>query len=253
MNRIKKNILVLIPLLSATFFCNAQKDISHTNQQWLQYFNQLKLSSKLTLFSDMSLRKIDNFSTRSQITFRTGLGYTITKNLQGVTGIGFFATYNKNNISRIEYRPYQEVSTSQLFGKVSVQHRLRIEARYFRLVSDVSAIDSTSSFNFRFRYRLLCSIPVSKLSVDKPDRNLSLNIGDEIFINAGKEIVYNVFDNNRFILGTTFQYNNKLSFTFSYINQFRQLPIPQKYEQSNIFTLGLTQKLSLLKSKKATQ
>lgn len=242
----KQTLAFIVSLLLITSFCNAQKSTAYNNQQWLQYYNQLKLSGKLTIYSDFSLRKINNFEDWSQITFRTGLGYRITQNLQGITGFAFFTFYTQNKLSKIEFRPYQEVNTLQLFGKVSVQHRFRIEARYFIKIYE-GATTSITNFNFRFRYRLFCAVPISKLSATKPERKLLLNIGDEIFINAGKEITYNMFDNNRFLIGLTLQYNNNFSFSFAYINQYGQRNKPAAYEHSDILTLGITHKISVSK------
>jgi hypothetical protein len=174
------------------------------------------------------------------------LGYPITQSLQGITGIALFNFYSQNELSRIEYRPYQEVNSTQSFGKISVQHRFRTEARFFRNVSEAIKTPP-SNFNFRFRYRIYCSIPLLKWSEVKPDRTLSFNIGDEVFINAGKEIIYNAFDNNRFLVGLTFEHNDNLSFTVSFIDQFGQRASPATYERSAIFTLGIRHKLSLCK------
>jgi hypothetical protein len=242
-----KNITALTLLLTTVFFCNAQKKVIYNNQQWFQYLNQLRFSERLTLHTDISLRRINDFNDWSQITFRTGLGYSLTQNLQGITGIACFTSYTQNKLSRIELRPYQEINSTQTFGKVSIQHRFRIEARYFRKVSE-GEITDTSNFNFRFRYRLYSSTTILQLSEAKQDRKLLLNIGDEIFINAGKEIVYNVFDNNRFLAGVTYQHSNNLSFTFGYINQFGQRSLPATYENSDILTLAISQKISLQKT-----
>ncbi len=228
-------------------FCHAQKNVAYNHNQWIQYFNQLKLSEKLTIYSDVSLRRINSLSDRSQITIRTGLGYPIIQNLQGISGVASFITYNNCKLSRIEFRPYQEFNTTQLFGKVTVQHRFRLESRFFRSVSDGN-FTSESNFNFRFRYRLYGTIPVLKLSATKPYRMFLLNVGDELFINAGKEIAYNVFDNNRLVFGLTLRYTNNLSFNCNYINQTGQRNLPDTFEHSDIVTFGIVHKLSLCKT-----
>jgi hypothetical protein len=242
-----KIILTLSILFLAYSVCSAQKKVIHDNQEWLQYYNQLKFSEKLILYTDISLRRINNFNDWSQITFRTGLGYSLIENLQAITGLAFFTFYTQNKLSKIELRPYQEFSTLQTFGNVTFQHRFRAEARYFRNVK-AGEISDTTDFNFRFRYRLYSLIPIIPGSDSKPNRKLFLNLGDEIFINAGKEILYNMFDNNRFIIGTTYQHDNNLSFSLGYINQFGQRNNPATYENSDILTLGIIQKISLQKS-----
>lgn len=247
-----KNITTVTLLFLTVSICNAQKKVTHDNQQWLQYYNHLKLSEKLTLYTDMSLRRINSLKDWSQITFRTGLGYSLTQNLQGVTGFACFTSYTQNKLGRIEFRPYQEINSTQPFGKVSIQHRFRLEARYFRNVTD-GEITLTSNFNFRFRYRLYSSTPILKLSDTKTDRKLLLNISDEVFINAGKEITYNVFDNNRLLIGVTYQQSSNLSFFLGYINQFGQRSRPATYENSDIINVGITHKISACKSQTKTQ
>jgi hypothetical protein len=249
----KKSIVFFFAFFIASFFCQAQKTVLHTNYQWVQYFNQFRFSQKLTLFSDVSFRTIDTFSELSQITFRTGIGYPLTHALNGVTGFACFTTYASNyKLCRIEFRPYQDVSLTQPLGRVTIFHRLRAEARYFRGVKD-GVITSTSNFNYRFRYRIFCTVPVATLSGANPERRLLLNVGDEIFINAGKEITYNTFDNNRFVVGSTVEYSKNLSFTLNYMYQYGHRNAAELYESSDIFTFVIVHRLALKKFKDGTQ
>jgi hypothetical protein len=236
---LKKSLSVL--LLLHCLACAAQKKIVYNNQQWIQYNNQLKLPGKLALISDISLRRIDAFSRWSQITFRTGLGYPLAENLQGVTGAACFTSYTNDALSRIEFRFFQEANMNTLFAKVSLQQRLRIEARFFKRVEEGS-IQTETDFFFRFRYRLFAAIPVGKKKEESVTK-FFLNIGNEVFINAGKEITYNTFDNNRFLLGATLELNKRLSFSLAYINQFGQRSGPALYENSDIAYLGITHKI----------
>ncbi|HZX74546.1 MAG TPA: DUF2490 domain-containing protein [Cyclobacteriaceae bacterium] len=244
----RKCVTVSLLFLSTSFFCQAQKIVLHTNYEWFQYFNQFRFSKKLTLFSDVSIRSTDKFAELSQFTFRTGIGYPVTSKLTAVTGFACFTTYAGNySLGRIEFRPYQDVNLMQLLGKVSLSHRFRAEARYFKTISDGAIIASGSSFNFRFRYRLFCAIPIAKLSVTNSSRRLLLNVGDEIFINAGKQITYNTFDNNRFILGSTVELNPNLSFTLNYMYQYGHRNADGLYESSDIFAFVIAQRVALKK------
>ena len=239
-----KYIIISALLLSTTFFCKAQNKVVRNNQQWIQYSSQLKLPEKFTLLTDVSLRRINDFKQWSQVTFRTGAGYNLNENTQAVIGIALFTFFQNDDLSRFEIRPYQEINTTQRFGKVSLQHRFRLEERYFRKISD-GIITSESAFNFRFRYRLFCAIPLLSLSKSNPDKKMLLNISDEIFINAGKEIKYNMLDNNRLSAGLAFQPHKNLNISFTYTYQFGQRNAPSTYEHSDIFWIGIIHKLSL--------
>ena len=228
-------------------FLFAQKTVYYNNQQWLQYYNQLLVSKKFTLLSDVSLRRIHHLDYWSQITFRTGNGYPLSGQFNGASGFACFTFYYKDNFNKIEFRPYQEINSKQKFERFSLEHRLRAEFRYFRHVLD-NKITTDESFNFRFRYRLFCSIPIINFAEKNPGRKILLNIGDEIFINAGRQITYNMFDNNRLLLGTAIQFNEDLIISFTYTNQFGQRNGPAFYENSDIIWIGIIHKLSLLKS-----
>lgn len=241
-----KRIGIILCLVSISLFSFAQKKVIRDNQQWIQYNNQLKLSGKFTLVTDLSIRRINNFRDWNMAAFRTTLGYRYAENLQGSSSIAFGSLYKDNKVVKVEFRVHQDASTTQTFGKVSLQHRLRVEGRYFRNVTD-GVIGSASSFNFRFRYRLYSSIPIAKLSESNPDKKLLLNIGDEVFVNAGNEIVYNTFDNNRAIIGTTWQLSSNLNCALFYVYQYGQRSAQATYESSDILFLSLTQKMSLHK------
>lgn len=245
---IRKLIIVTI-ILQSVLVCSAQKIITTNNQQWLQYYNQLKLSKSLTLFSDVSLRRINNFDKWSQITLRSGLGYRLIENVNGVTGMACFMFYSNDKPSKIEFRPYQEFNSQQQFFRFSIEHRFRMEGRYFRKIND-GIIASNTNFNFRYRYRLFCKIPLLKLSDSIPDRKLLLNIGDEILINAGNEIKYNMLDNNRLLIGLAFQVNQNLNLSFTYNYQFGQRSSVFAYEHSDIIWVGITHKIACVKSQK---
>jgi hypothetical protein len=91
------------------------------------------------------------------------------------------------------------------FSKIfSLQNRYRVEARYFVNILDSGDIPK-SNFNFRLRYKIIAAIQILNFKRNKVTKTLFLNIGDEILINAGKEIIYNMFDNNRLTAGLTYQ------------------------------------------------
>lgn len=243
-----KIILFVTFLLLGWNSVSAQKNVTHNNQQWLQYYSHVNFSDKWTLYSDASLRRINNFNQWSQMTLRAGIGYRMTEKLNIATGFAYFNFFTNNHWSRIEYRSYQEVNTQQKIGKLKLQHRFRYELRYFRKVEN-SNITSTSNFNHRFRYRLFCSYPLVDISSKHSGRLILLNFGDEIFINAGKQIIYNMLDNNRLLLGTTIQINKTFQISMTYAYQFGQRNSPETYEHSDIIWLGITQKF-FMKNKK---
>ena len=237
--KIRSFSTLFIGFLAISINCHAQKIVNRSNQQWLQYYTQIKLSEKLLLMSDIGFRTKGDIQDWSQITSRTGVAYPIGKNLQGVSGIACFTAFNDSKTSIIEIRPYQEINSTIKFKSLTLQNRFRIEARSFQNKTNAA---NPTSFNFRLRYRLYFTLPFIKLSSKNPDFKLLLNFGNELFINLGKEIIYNTFDNNRILIGPALQINKQLNIGLTYCYQFGQRSSASTYESSNIFWLGITQK-----------
>jgi len=237
----KSTLVVLFILAGFTVNSFGQiKDIEYSNQQWIQYYNQLKLSEQWTLLTDGEVRWKNGFSQKSLYIARTGIGYQLHPFMRFSIGFAHAGFYTADTLSRIEYRPYQDFLITNNYGNIRIAHRLRSEERYFKNISD-----ETDNFNFRFRYRFLLSIPLLRFHSANPDSKLILRLGDEIFINAGKEVVYNIFDQNRILFEPVIQLNKNLSVSITYNHQLLAKNAPGEYKQDDVFWLGVKQTMAL--------
>ena len=237
------NIVVILSLMTFCFNVLAQeKNVESSNQQWIQYYNQLKLSDEWALLADAGFRWKEKLENKSQYITRFGIGYQLHKNICVATGVAFLGYYASDKRSKMEFRPYQELIFKQNFEKIKIQHRFRTEQRFFNQVVG-GEITGEDFFNWRFRYRFFVTVPILNLSANNPEGKLSLNIGDEIFINAGKEIVNNVFDQNRVLIGPVFQINKNISVSLTYNAQFASTTIAGTYRYTSVLWLGIKQNI----------
>ncbi|PKQ46009.1 DUF2490 domain-containing protein [Confluentibacter flavum] len=105
--------------------------------------------------------------------------------------------------------------------------------------------------NFRFRYSFAVNFTLFKLSKTNPESLFLLRINDEIFINAGKETLNKIFDQNRFVVSPTFQLNNSLSISPTWNSQYASTSTSGHYRQTNVFWLQVRHNLDLSKGSKA--
>ncbi|MBV6639080.1 MAG: DUF2490 domain-containing protein, partial [Cyclobacteriaceae bacterium] len=119
------------------------------------------------------------------------------------------------------------------------QHRFRLEERFF---SSRDEFGTQSNFNLRYRYRFMASIPIITF---KNEKKLLINIGDEILINSGKEIIYNIFDSNRLLIGPAIQINPKLNVSILYNHLFAQQNEVNAFSQTYILWFAVKHKISL--------
>lgn len=224
------------------------KTVKHSNQQWVQYYSHLDLSDRWILMIDGGFRWKERFNERLIYIGRVGLGYQLNPKLRLTAGIASTGAYLPTGLNEMEFRPYQELFYSDHYNKIIIHHRLRMEERFFKDVVDGN-FSKGHDFNYRFRYQVSVSIPLINFSRENNDRQLSLNVGDEIFINAGKEIVYNILDKNRLVIGPTFQLNKNFNVGISYNFQFLHLNAPATYAHDDVIWLTVRHQMSVSKSK----
>lgn len=229
---------------SMAFAQSSKKDINYGNQQWLQYYNKLKISKRFTLLHDGSFRTKNAFRNYSLILLRTGCGYSVSENISVAAGIAFTFSFTDNRFSKAEFRGWQEVLFPLQLKRFYFSNRIRLEERYFRKITD-GRFSADDNFNYRARYRLYVSIPLNHKSITT--KTISVNLGDEVLINFGKDIVYNTFDSNRLLGGLSYQFNTNWSVTLNYMAQFSKNSIPDSFEQNDIMWLSFTHSISKVK------
>lgn len=233
-----KLLLALLIYLS-TLCVSAQKNVTHANQQWIQYYNSIKINDQFSLYTDLGLRWRNELGEVSQTLMRTGLGYQANQQTRFIVGFAFLTFHKNEETSKVEYRPYQEINISQPFDKFKLQHRLRSEQRFFSS-TDESGI--SSKFNHRFRYRFMMNIPIYK---DNEKSKVSINFGDEILINAGKEIEYNMFDGNRILIGPAIQISPSLNISLTYNYLFSQKNAPESFSDTQVIWIGIKHRVDV--------
>jgi hypothetical protein len=218
-----------------------EKTIQYSDQQWFQYDANVHLSKKLSALFCTGYRVKELM--REPVLYKTvgGLSYSLSKNLKTAAGIYYVGDYTSFHISKTEVRIFQELSLKNEFKKLFLNNRVKVEQRWFHY------IEGGNTFNFRFRYRFMLGIPVKKWN----NSSWSVQIGDEVFFNAGKNIVYNTFDQNRVLIGTTFKLNSVLAFYLVYNRQFRSSSsISGHYYREDVLWLGIKQNFLLHKKRK---
>ncbi|MDG1276280.1 MAG: DUF2490 domain-containing protein [Algoriphagus sp.] len=245
-NITKSFVGVIFILLSNPTF--SQKKIINTSQQWIQSYNEAKLTCRWTIMLDGGIRWKEGFSQKTSFIVRGGIGYLISPKVMVAAGFAHVGIYSEELVILQEFRPYQEISYKTNLGKVGLSQRFRLEEQFFKDKSNLSLF-SDLGFNYRFRYSVMLGIPLFGLSSKNHDRKLILNVGDEIFLKAGKQISSRVFDKNRFIISPTVQWNKELSFAFTYNLQFTTSIIPEEFVLSQVAWLQVKYSLDFTSSK----
>ena len=191
---------------------------------WIIYFGNQQINKRWNWWNEMQYRNFNFIGDLEQLVFRTGIGYNLTENNNNVL-LGYAFVYAEPYIpgtdqktSRTENRIYEQFITRQNFGRVFIQHRYRIEERFF-----------TSDFSMRFRYFLSLNIPINQKVIQK--NVFYFSAYNEIFLRTTEP----VFDQDRIygavgyainnylrletgLMYQIFENGNKLQFQFVFMN-----------------------------------
>ncbi len=244
-----KAIILFFFVGISTITLGQSKHVKKSSQQWIQYYGQAKIGDKWTWSADGGYRWNTLFNNPSQYIVRTGLGYELNSTMKVSAGLAHLGFYTSKKLSKVEYRPYQEFAINDKYKNLGILHRFRIEERYFKNVVN-GDVQHGHTFNFRFRYLCMLNFKILKLSTTHPDKALAISLGDEIFINAGKKVVYNVFDQNRFLVGPALSFSKNLSIGVTYNSQFAALNAPNSYNHTDVLWLIIRQNFDLTRHKK---
>ncbi|MBD0374222.1 MAG: DUF2490 domain-containing protein [Flavisolibacter sp.] len=239
-------------LLSITFFTPFdQKQNTHAEQLWLGYLNQTRFSNRWGTWVDLQLRTKEDFvHDLSQGVARLGLTYYLRDYLKLTAGYAFFNFFPADahaNISQPEHRIWQQVQWDNKYQWLRLTQRVRLEERFLRKIKNDDELAEGYNFNYRTRYSVTVSAPLSKNAF--APGTFSAVLSDEVMFNFGKEIVHNTFDQNRFFAGLAFHTNAHDNLQFGYMNLFQQLPPGNRYRIIHALRIYYIHNLDLRKNK----
>lgn len=219
----------ILSLLILSFFCfqsfSQETRLNDNNSiAWLAYTGGIKLNQKISIHTEYQWRRTDGFKNWQQALYRTGVNYSLRKDVNIIAGYAFAQTFTYGEYPAAfafpEHRIFQQVLIKNPIGKVDVSHRFMLEQRFVGRVFLENGNKKTDySYLNRMRYRAKVEIPFQK---NKLATNWSLILQDEIFIGWGKNIGANIFDQNRIGIMLGYKPNSTLKLEAGYINQTLQ-------------------------------
>lgn len=225
------------------------KQIVTEEKTFLGYFNQARLANRFGTWIDIHHRTTDNFVNRPlQSLGRFGLTLYITDHFRFTAGYCLVYNYPARgfNASKIEHRPWQQFLLKQEYHQVQTIQFLRLEERYNQEVVNDKATNNYIYTN-RLRYNYMILIPFSKNGISS--KKLFGVLNDEVFVNFGKNITYNTFDQNRFFAGIGYQAGKNSSVHLGYMNIYQQLASGYKFSESHCIRLFVYHNIDFRKEK----
>lgn len=223
-----------------------EKEVSHSTGLWLGTYTKYKLSKRMFYYGEYHYRRRNEFvKDMAQVYLRFGTTYLVTKKFEVTTGIVtpiyWAPNQNADNIDKtvMQFRFWEQFLFVQPIGRVKIYHQFRFEQRWKRDYE----IGSPFELTHRFRYKLTTYVPLNHDHL--VNKTLFFSFYEEIFIQAGKSVIYDHFEDNRLFLGLGYIINENFQLQAGYMWTFRHKGGPFSYEHRHIPRLSLYHNLDL--------
>lgn len=238
----------LIFIFFSTFLFG-QKNVENQQLLWYGYYNKLQINKNWVLNSEVQERHFYQPLVQHQLVFRTNLDRRILDDINVSLGFVVFLQSpndpeSESTLMVPELRTDFGFNAKKKYKYFNVNQRFKVEARFFHQTENNELVGGYQFSNFRMRYQLGLDIPLIK----KQDaEKLILKIKDEVMFNFGKNIVKNVFDQNRIYIGLNYPMNKNLAFEAGYLNWFQQRPSGTDFYNRDIIRFSVFHKINLKK------
>jgi hypothetical protein len=238
----------LIFIFFSTFLLG-QKNVENQQLLWYGYYNKLQINQNWVLNSEVQERHFYQPLVQHQLVFRTNLDRRILDDINVSLGFVVFLQSpndpeSESTLMVPELRTDFGFNAKKKYKYFNVNQRFKVEARFFHQTENNELVGGYQFSNFRMRYQLGLDIPLIK----KQDaEKLILKIKDEVMFNFGKNIVKNVFDQNRIYIGLNYPMNKNLAFEAGYLNWFQQRPSGTDFYNRDIIRFSVFHTINLKK------
>ena len=228
-------------------FCtlvSGQKQVIHQQQIWYKYYLKIPIGDQWQIRQELDDRNYTDPARQSQFLTRTHFQRNLGKGWSTALGFAYFVhslpqdPEIQDYYNQSELRPSFEVANlNKLSEKFHLHHRYWTEFRFFQQP------DHTYLYNnIRVRYKIELGYELSE--------KFSFLVYDELHINLGSKITYNVFDQNR--IGASIMYSpvKNIGFELMYINWFQQTTNGETFYDRNIIRFALHQTLPIFKGQR---
>jgi hypothetical protein len=240
-------VCVFQPWRPAAF---SQDRVSTTNYNaWYSYFGDHPVSKRWELHLEGQWRRNDLGLKWQQMFVRPGVNFVVNPNVTLTTGYAFADTFQYGDYPVSyrfpEHRLFEQVLLKHKVGKLDLQHRYRLEQRVFGVRSDPAIDDIDSSrYENRFRYLTRVSIPLTA------DNNRYIATSNEFFINFGKNVAANIFDQNRAYVALGLPVARATRIEIGYLLQIIQQRNGSVFEYNHTLQVNLFSNLPFFKARK---
>ena len=253
---IKKSIFLLISICiySSSSYAQSPRQYTTNYNGWLVYTGNHKLSDKWGIHLEAQWRRSNVILDNQQLLLRTGINYYFNSQVSVTAGYCFAETYPYGEFAAKaafpENRAWEQLQIKNNVGAVEVINRFRLEQRFINTPVLKDGIYEPGDAVYTNRVRVLnrFSIPFKGKTIE--DRSLYLSAFDEVYINFGKHVGFNILDQNRAYLAIGYKIPKAGRLEIGYLNQLAFKSDGIKVERNHTVQIALYSNIEFRRKKK---
>ncbi|QJX46595.1 DUF2490 domain-containing protein [Hymenobacter taeanensis] len=184
---------------------------------------------------------------------KSGVTYNLSKSFTLMVAGGRYSTSDYRDLDdgplNRENRLWEQLTLTQNLARLKLEHRYRVEQRWFSFRDDIKPAGSFTYRN-RIRYRFNAFLPLNQTTIT--DKTVFLSVYDEVFLNPRGP----AFERNRVYAGVGYQFDSHWTLQAGWVNQanytsanFRNnVYTPQTTLDKNNLVLALMYRIKRTKS-----
>lgn len=249
MPTIKRSVAAIYFLLSLSGVQASGKEIINQQQIWYDFTETIKVHPRWSVVINLGERHAYKPFAQSQTLTRAYFLHHFKSEWSMGAGFVNFWIW-EGDLAVPELRPEQWFFYRQRFEQIkilTIAHRFKIEERFMHnTLGDALAPGYT--FSMRFRYQIGAEVVL--FTTGKNKNPIKLRLSDEVMLQAGKDIIYNVFDQNRATVGLAYRPVEGLTLSASYMNLFRQRRAGNTFDHIHTLRIGIEHEIAIKQKQK---
>ena len=207
---------------------SAWAQVDNNANGWYMYFGDHAFGkSRVGVHLEGQWRRTGLGLTWQQLLLRPALNFQLNKKIALTGGYGFVETYRYGDFPARqrfpEHRIFEQATITQRAFRLDWQNRLRLEQRHI--------LGFAARYENRFRYMLRTNIPLGK--------KYYLGLYDEVFYNFGKNVAFNVFDQNRAYVAVGRNLRRQTRFEVGFMEQTIQQRNGRVFEHNHTLQVAI--------------
>lgn len=205
-------------------FCAGQSPTQHFTEtnatSWWIYTGDHPITGPWGVFTEIQARRANFLAIWQQLQFRDAATYRLSPHVQLAAGYVWTRTgrYGDFPASRasLEHRAYEQLAVKQEFSHGEIEHRTRVEQRWFQ---NFTTGDSYMwRYQNRVRYQMKGALPISRAG--DHGQQWHLLAAGEVFLHFGPNHGPNAFDQTRAYGGIGYRLSKVNKIELAYQHQY---------------------------------